>query len=347
MSVERKSAIPVVLGCMQFGEPESATHVRVTDLDKVGQFIDLFGKYGHTELDTARVYGKGTSEEYLGKLNVEKRGYQVSSKLYPYSAAKMGAMLNLGPDNIPLTRSNIAKHIDIALKNTGVSKLKIFYLHGPERFEDGTRTPVEETLKALDEQYKLGKFETLGVSNFMSHEVAELVVTARLNGWIQPKVYQGNYSLAQRITEPELFPCLRKYGMSFYAFSPVAGGILTGRVRKDTQFEKGSRYDDSHAQGQMFRKRFFNDNVFKALDEIDAIGKKYNLTTIEIALRWIAHHSQLKAEHGDAVIIGASKLEQLEENLNALNGAALPEEVVSVVDALWEVIKPTASPYWH
>lgn len=60
--------------------------------------------------------------------------------------------------------------------------------------------------------------------------------------------------------------------MSFYAFSPVAGGILTGRVRKDTQFEKGSRYDDSHAQGQMFRKRFFNDNVFKALDEIDAIG---------------------------------------------------------------------------
>ena len=232
MSVASKSPISVVLGCMTFGAPDTATHVRVTDIDKVGQFLDLFGKYGHKELDTARVYGQGTSEEYLGKLSAAKK-FDISSKIYPYNAAKMGAMLGLGPDNIPLTRSNIVKHLDIALKNTGASKLKIFYLHGPERFPDGTRTPIEETLQALDEQHKLGKFETLGVSNFMAHEVAEMVVVARANGWIQPKVYQGNYSLAQRVTEPELFPCLRKYGMSFYAFSPVAGGILTGKVPKD------------------------------------------------------------------------------------------------------------------
>ncbi|TIB27988.1 hypothetical protein E3P84_04169 [Wallemia ichthyophaga] len=346
MSIERKSALPVVLGCMAFGAPCNVSHVRVTDIEKVQQFLDLFSKFGHNELDTARVYGKGTSEEYLGKLGAAKK-FNISSKIYPYSAAKMGAALDLGPDSIPLTRSNIVKHLDIALKSTGASKLKIFYLHGPERFPDGTRTPIEETLQALDEQHKLGKFETLGVSNFMSHEVAEMVCVARANGWIQPKVYQGNYSLAQRVTEAELFPCLRKYGMSFYAFSPVAGGILTGKIRKDTPVEQGGRFDDSHAVGKMYRMRFFNDNVFGALDEIDALGKKYNLTTVQIALGWIAHHSQLKAEHGDAVIIGASKIEQLEENLIALDGPPLPQEIVEAADVLWQGIKPTAGQYWH
>lgn len=93
--------------------------------------------------------------------------------------------------------------------------------------------------------------------------------------------------------------------------------------------------------------RFFNENVFAAIDEIDALGKKYNLTPVQIALSWIAHHSQLKAEHGDAVILGASKLEQLEENLLALNCPPLPQEVVEAADVLWQGIKPTASQYWH
>lgn len=93
--------------------------------------------------------------------------------------------------------------------------------------------------------------------------------------------------------------------------------------------------------------RFLNDNIFGALDEIDALGKKYNLRPVQIALGWIVHLSQLKAEHGDAVIIGASKIEQLEENLSALDGPPLPQEVVEAADVLWQGIKPTAAQYWH
>ncbi|TIA92383.1 hypothetical protein E3P99_00687 [Wallemia hederae] len=346
MSAANKSSIPVVLGCMTFGEPDTRPLVRVSDIEKVKEFLDVFAKHGHKELDTARVYGQGTSEEYLGKLGAAKR-FEISSKIYPYSAAKWEPVLNLGPDDVPLTRSNIVKHLDISLKNTGASKLKIFYLHGPERFPDGTRTPIEETLQALDEQHKLGKFETLGVSNFMAHEVAEMVVVARANGWIQPKVYQGNYSLAQRVTEPELFPCLRKYGISFYAYSPVAGGILSGKITKDSGVEKGGRFDDGHLIGKLGKASTFNDNIFAAISELRALGEKHNVNVLEIALRWIAHHSQLKAEHGDAVIIGASKVEQLEENLTALESPPLPQEIVDAVDQVWQNLKPVAKPYWH
>ena len=91
----------------------------------------------------------------------------------------------------------------------------------------------------------------------------------------------------------------------------------------------------------------FNDNIFAAISELKALGEKHNVNVLEIALRWIAHHSQLKAEHGDAVIIGASKVEQLEENLIALEGPALPQEIVDAADQVWQSLKPTARPYWH
>ena len=120
--------------------------------------IDLFGSYNHTEIDTARVYGRGTSEKVLGDLKAGEK-FSISSKQYPYTPEKMGSILNLGPEPWPLTRENIAKHVDIALKSTGVKKLKIFYLHGPDRATD-----IEETLKACDEQYKLGKFETVSAT---------------------------------------------------------------------------------------------------------------------------------------------------------------------------------------
>ena len=93
----------------------------------------------------------------------------------------------------------------------------MWYLHGPDR-----STPFEVTLKAVDELHKEGKFKRFGISNFMSWEVAEIVTICRQHGYIQPTVYQGYYNAIQRKVEPELFPCLRKFGISFYAFSPRA-----------------------------------------------------------------------------------------------------------------------------
>ena len=93
----------------------------------------------------------------------------------------------------------------------------MWYLHGPDR-----KTPYEDTLRAVNELYKEGKFKRFGISNYMSWEVAEIVGICRANGWVQPTVYQGIYNAVQRKVEPELFPCLRKYGIAFYEFNPRA-----------------------------------------------------------------------------------------------------------------------------
>src|SRR5262249_32864364 len=124
------------------------------------------------------------------------------------------------------------------------------------------------------------------------------------------------YNALHRTVEPELFPCLRQYGIAFYAFNPVAGGMLTDRYDRGTEIiEPGSRFDPSKHQGATYRRRYWNDAYFDALDVVRPAANRLGLSTAEAALRWITHHSELKKEFGDAVIIGASSAAQLKENL--------------------------------
>ena len=120
---------------------------------------------------------------------------------------------------------------------------------------------------------------------------------------------QGVYNALHRSVEPELFTCLRKYGIAFYAYNPLAGGYLTSRYHredKDGDIESGSRFDPSRWQGRGYRNRYWHDCYFDALDLLRPVAKKHKLTEAECALRWMNHHSMLKREHGDASIIGAS-----------------------------------------
>jgi aflatoxin B1 aldehyde reductase len=166
-----------------------------------------------------------------------------------------------------------------------------------------------------------------------------------------PSVYQGIYNAVHRSVEPELFPCLRHYGMSFYNFNPLAGGYLTSRYHRQTgeNVEPGSRFDPNNRQGKSYRARYWNDAMFDALDIIRPVAKKHGLTEAECALRWMTHHSLLRRENGDAIIIGASNTNQLEENLINLEKGPLPEEVVAALDAAWERVRGTPSTlkYWH
>jgi aflatoxin B1 aldehyde reductase len=153
--------------------------------------------------------------------------------------------------------------------------------------------------------------------------------------------------------EPELLPCLRRYNIAFYAFNPVAGGILTDRYTRDSgsgsagAIEPGSRFDPARVQGTSYRGRYWNDAYFDALDIVRPAAKKAGLTTAEAALRWITHHSALKKEFGDAIIIGASSAAQLEENLVNFEKDPLPEEVVKAFDEGWEIVKAVCKPYFR
>lgn len=125
----------------------------------------------------------------------------------------------------------------------------MWYLHGPDR-----TTPYEETMRGVHELYKEGLFTRFAISNYQAWEVAQICEICERNGWVKPSVYQGVYNALFRTVENELFPCLRHYGIAFYAYNPLCGGYLTDRYhRGEDGVEEGSRFDPNRWQGMMYR----------------------------------------------------------------------------------------------
>ncbi|KAJ7477296.1 Aldo/keto reductase [Mycena galericulata] len=334
----QKSALNVVMGAMTFGAP-GTEGARVHDLHDVEAILDVFLKHGHREIDTARVYCAGTSEEYLGKIDWQGKGILMETKLYPFVPKEPTP----GQEIRSHSPEDLRKFLMISLKALNTDKLEMWYLHGPDR-----SVPYEVTLKAINDLYKEGYFKRFGISNYMAWEVAEMVSICRRFGYIQPTAYQGIYNAIHRGVEPELFPCLRKFGIAFYEFNPLAGGFFTGRYNSvDDKPESGSRFDPERNQGKNYRNRYWKEPYFQALAAVRPVVERHGLTMAEVALRWISHHSLMRREYGDAVLIGASSLEHIEQNLIDLEKGPLPEEVLKALDEAWESVKPYASNYYH
>lgn len=128
----------------------------------------------------------------------------------------------------------------------------------------------------------------------------------------------------------------------------MAGGLFSGKI-KSADVPREGRYSDTAKSGEMYRKRYFKDATFEALRLIEPVAEKHNLTMLEIALRWCAHHSRLKMQNGgrDGVIVGVSSFGQLESNLRDLEKGPLPGDVVKALDEAWMVAKATTPNYWH
>ncbi|KAA1472008.1 Aldo/keto reductase [Dentipellis sp. KUC8613] len=338
-----KSELNIVLGAMTFGAA-GKEGVRVHEQKDIEAILDVFQQHGHSEIDTARAYGLGTSEESLGKIDWQGRGLKIGTKILPnlFPNPVFGSVI------IKHTPEDLRLHLNYSLKALNTDKLDIWYLHVPDR-----STPYDVTLKAVDELYKEGKFNRFGISNYtacngaFSWEVAEMVQLCRANGWVQPTVFQGTYNALHRSVEPELFPCLRKYGISFYEYNPLAGGFFTGRYHSlNEQPEAKTRFDPNGFLGQNYRLKYWKEPYFKAIETVKAVADKHNLTLAEVALRWVSHHSLMKREFGDAVIIGGSSIEHIKQNLVDLEKGPLPDEVVSVLDEAWLGVLPFASKYY-
>jgi aflatoxin B1 aldehyde reductase len=310
----------------------------VYSTEDAGQILDIFQQHGHDEIDTARLYGGGSSEKMLSDLDWKGRKLVMGTKLYPNYLGHSDAseVYSHKPEDIRRGLVN-------SLRALNTDKVDLFYLHGPDR-----KTPFEDTLREINVLHKEGHFSRFGVSNYMSWEVAQMCEKAEKHGWIKPTVYQGIYSALQRSIEPELIPCLRHYGISLYAFQPLAGGFLTGRYTQDQeQFEPGSRFDPKGLQGALHHSRYWNDAYFDALDLLRASAEKHSISVGEIAMRWLKHHSQLKEQLGDAIIIGASNVAHLTQNLKDLEGSPLPDDVVENVEKAWLLTKGVAPKHWH
>ncbi|KAJ7681956.1 Aldo/keto reductase [Mycena polygramma] len=327
----QKSAINVVLGAMTFGDP-GTEGVRVDTVQGVEAILQVLRKHGHCEVDTARVYGIGTSETMLGKIKWQEKGIQIATKAHPPSPF-------LPEVTAPHTPEDLRKTLLTSLKALNIDQIDLWYLHAPDR-----SVPYEVTLKAVDELYREGRFKRWGISHYTSWEVAEIVGICKQHGYVRPTVYQGIYNFVHRDVEPELFPALRKFGIAFYGFNPLAGGLLTDRYTSiDVTAGGKARFDPDTMLGKAYRNWYWKPVFFDALAAVRTVVAAHKLTMAEVALRWVAHHSLLRREHGDAVIIGGSSAKHIEENLADLEKGPLPEEVVKALEAAWTAVKGSTS----
>lgn len=292
------------------------------------------------EIDTARAYGNGSCEEFLGAIGWQDRGLQMATKLYPTARVDLKWMFE---EDFTHSPADLRRGLMDSLKALNTKKIDLFYLHAPDR-----KVPFEETLGEVNKLHQEGYFERFGISNYQSWEIAQICEICKKNNWVLPTVYQGLYNAYHRVTEGELIPCLRHYGLSLYVYNPLAGGLLTSRYHLgQDRFEGGERFDPNTRQGQLHRNRYWNDANFAAIGILRPTISKYGISESEAALRWLAHHSALKKDLGDAVVVGASSKAHLEENLAALSKGPLPGEVVDALDAGWLRTKTLPLRYWH
>mgnify|MGYP001558474516 FL=1 len=301
---------------MNFGE----------QVDKVAadHMLAMFLDRGYKEIDTAYKYNDGASEEMLGRLfTPERRG-----KVYPATKASPLGGGGLGPENI-------VKQVNTSLRRLKTDYIDLLYLHAPD-----PKTRIEVTLEACEKLSKDGKFRELGLSNYASWQVADIWHICKRNGWMIPSVYQGRYNAITRDVESELFPAVRNFGIRFYAYNPLAGGLLTGRYSQIGNVPREGRF----ALKSAYLERFWKKSYFDAIEVVQNASEQAGLSMIQIALRWLLRYSFLKGPIGDGVILAASNLKQWECNLNSLSGE-LPMKVVEALDRAWGITRQDCPSY--
>ncbi|KIV81689.1 hypothetical protein PV11_03859 [Exophiala sideris] len=287
--------------------------------DYVNEAFEILKAHGVKNLDTAQLYGK--SEQKLGELKAGDK-FILDTKWLGGFTGKWASK-----DNI----INTAKE---SIQKLGVKQVDIFYIHAPD-----AETPLEETLSGVNEVYKLGLFKRFGLSNYKAEDVQKAYDIAKKNGYVLPSVYQGNYSPVARLQDTLLFPTLRKLNMSFYAYSPLAGGFLTKTAQ---QVKDGAGRFSEQALGGMYRQMYAKESYLNALEKWDSIANEEGVSRAELAYRWVASHSPLSNEHGDGIIIGASRQEQLKQTLEGIKKGKLSDKAAKRIDEIWEEIKHEA-----
>lgn len=172
-----------------------------------------------------------------------------------------------------------------------MSNVDIYYLHAPD-----PSVPIEETLEAIREVYAAGKFKRFGVSNFLPDDVQKIYDIQASHKSVLPTVFQGNYNAVSRHIESNLFPLLRKLGISFYAYSPIAGGFLVkDPVKLRANENLGARFgsEANTPVGEMYQSMYSKESIIKALEEWVEIAKSAGISQAALSYRWIAFHSAL------------------------------------------------------
>lgn len=295
------------------------------DLEASRNMVQRFLETGNVELDTAYVYNAGDTEKYLGDIlpKIDSK-YYLATKVHPRITGK-------------LDRETILMEFNESLSRMNRDKVDLLYFHFPD-----DKTPIDEALDTIAELHEQGKVKELGLSNYPSWQVVDIWHKCEDHGCPRPTVYQGMYNALCRNVEPELFPAIRSLGMRFYAFNPLAGGLLTGKHIQDEKLEGDGRF----ARLKSYRDRYWKQSYFDAIGEIKKACEAENIPMAEAAYRWLVNHSMMKSELGDGILLGASRFEQMEQNMVAATKGELPQSILDAMDSAWEIAKPDSPTYF-
>lgn len=191
----------------------------------------------------------------------------------------------------------------------------------------------------MQKVYETGVFKRFGLSNFSAADVQKVHDYCKSHAYVLPTVYQGNYSPVARLQETLLFPTLRKLGMAFYAYSPLAGGFLTKSAQ---QIRDGAGRFGENSGGGMYRDMYMKPAYLEALEKWEETAAQEGVSRAELAYRWVAANSPLKREYGDAIIVGASSVRQVDETIRGIRKGGVSEQACGKIDEIWEGIKHEA-----
>jgi aryl-alcohol dehydrogenase-like predicted oxidoreductase len=308
----------ICLGTQTFGwgADEAAAHALAD------RFVDAGGNF----FDTSNIYNQGQSETMLGSW-LKRRGgrsrWVVATKVF-FPAGD-------GPNDTGLSRKHILDQIEASLRRLQTDYVDLYQMHCWD-----ASTPLEETLRALDDLVRAGKVRYIGASNYTPSQLTRAILLSGGRGWARFDCLQPEYSLLVRSTEWELLPLCRAEGIGLIAWSPLAGGWLTGKYRRgqppppDSRAGRADRWDDLPEQRE-------SERTWQIVDALLEIGQARAKTPSQVALNWLLRQSGVTAP-----IIGARTLAQLEENLGSV-GWALSAEELAKLDAASHI--PLPSPY--
>jgi aryl-alcohol dehydrogenase-like predicted oxidoreductase len=274
--------------------------------------------------DTANVYNDGASEAILGKALAGRRHRVIV-------ATKVCGKMGEAPDQRGLSRAAIFRAVEESLRRLGTDYLDVYYLHQPDY-----ETPVEETLDAMEDLVRQGKVRYPATSNFAAWQVARLLWLAEKNGYRPALIAQPMYNLLARAVEQEFLPMCKELGVSTVCYNPLAGGLLTGKHPRQVPRE-GSRF----ARNKVYVDRYWNDDQHDAVEALARVAAREGRSLIAVALHWLLCHTA-----ADCVLLGASSIEQLRENLAAVESAEpLTENTLKVCDVIWGTLRGVAPKY--
>jgi len=349
----------IYLGTMTFGWSQSSSYVDEGIAKKMmKQFIDfnkkLDGVNNINKIDTARIYAGGKTEKILGsvlKRLVDKEGVS-DSTLYVSSKAHPSQPGGLSYDGIKSQFQASLDAMNISLndkKEGGKSIIDEYYLHQPD-----TENSLLESLKAAHELVAEGLVSKIGMSNYHACEMERAFDLCEEHNLTKPSVYQGLYNPLNRCVESELLPILKKNKCAFVAYNPLAAGLLTDKHGTTAEGEvKKGRF----LNNQNYLPRFYTSINFEALDIIRTACEEEDISMVDATFRWLLCHSALDGENNDGLLIGASSLSHLEENLSACKKSLksssssdvepLPDSVLSAFDKSWAITQGSAFPYFR